>query len=133
MKKRTAIFSVILICVLPMLFAMKAEDQSDAAQSAPRPQLDGSTWNDMSESEHVLFMAGFHAGFGQGLLTGEVLVAAAAGNGNKSKLDTALSARDKLYMTDTTKLKRTEGEVLNETTLFYKDFRNAPVCWEDAA
>ena len=134
MKKRTAIFSVISLCVLPMFLATATKDQSAAAQTAPRPQLNGYAWDNSGDIQRVVFMAGFHAGFEQGLLTGEVVVAAAAGHANKSKVDAALSARNKLYMADTTKgQKRTEGEVLNETTLFYQDFRNAPVCWQDAA
>ena len=134
MKRRTAIFSAILVCVLPMFFATEAKDQS-AAQSAPPIPLDGSDWNrasDISSSSnldlaHGFFMMGFQRGFEQGQ---GIMVRATA---TKSKVDAFLSARDKLYLHDMTKVQpRSPGEVFSETTLFYKDFRNAPVCWDDA-
>jgi hypothetical protein len=125
MKKRTSIFSVILACVLPMLFTLDAKDQSVPAQSAH--PLDGSVWNGLGDGAHAFFMVGFQRGFEQGQA---VMVRATA---TKSKLDALLSARDKLYMGGPTKgQEMAHGAVLDETTLFYKDFRNTQVCWEDA-
>jgi hypothetical protein len=127
MKKRTVLFSVILVLVLPMFFAMEAKDQSAAAQSGP--SLDGSKWNSANDIAYVFFSVGFQRGFEQGQ---GIMVRATA---TKSKLDALLSARDKLYMRDTTKGqagRMTPQQVFNETTLFYKDFRNTPVCWDDA-
>jgi hypothetical protein len=131
MKKRTAIFSAILACVLPMLFAMEAKEQSVAAQFAP-PE-DGSLWTMTDDISRVFFADGFERGFKDGITTGQVVVTEHLPTVSKSKVEAALSAREKLYLADTTKGRPfTNGELFNETTLFYKDFRNTPVCWDDA-
>jgi hypothetical protein len=46
------------------------------------------------------------------------------------------SAWDKLILRNTTRAvgsqKPSYGEIIDETALFYKDFRNIPVCWAEA-
>src|SRR5665213_1357500 len=120
MKMRTAIFSAILVCVLPMFFAVEAKEQSVAAQSAP-PE-DGSLWIMSDDISRVFFADGFERGFKDGMTTGQLVVIEHLPTVSKSKVEAALSARDKLYMADTTKGQPfTNGELFNEITLFYKD------------
>jgi hypothetical protein len=94
--------------------------------------LDGSWWTKASAAERTFWVVGYDDGFTNALR----LATSVKSERNKEHPQT-MSERLLLrvflrYGSGNPPRILTNHEVLDEMDLFYKDFRNTPVCWSDA-
>jgi hypothetical protein len=127
MKKRTAALSVFLVFAFQMLSVVTADPQST--------QDNGSSCNILSADARLWFVVGYENGLKDGFEEGIQFTA------SKSEVDgkQAPPPQTAMYNLSLHNAPRTagsrhpsKGEIIDEMTLFYKDFRNTPVCWGEA-
>jgi hypothetical protein len=104
-----------------------------AAQRDTPPTANGTDWNGLSPEMQLGFVMGFDAGLARGE---SLAVGVKSLDGKGSPI--AEKARDKMFLRGMQHIPYpvptfTYGQRMDEVTLFYKDFRNAPVCWADAS
>lgn len=123
MTKRAPIFSALLVCVLLAL--------TTGAKAQPAPSFyTGSDWNTLPEAIRSFFVIGYAHGFSRG-----IRLAASLKSINGNGTTGAQTAMERLYLRN---LNRENDKIQQYDkieagiTLFYKDFRNTPVCWGDA-
>jgi hypothetical protein len=102
------------------------------AQQDTPPTANGSGWNGLSQEMQLGFVIGFDAGIARG---SSLAAGVKSLDGKGSPI--AEKARDKMWLRGLQRLPQplttfSYGQRLGEVTLFYKDFRNTPVCWGDA-
>jgi hypothetical protein len=130
MKNGTVVLSVCLVFVLQMFSAMTAKAQSASG-------FDGPKWDKASSDVRLYFVLGYANGFEHGVNFAQSFKSIVDGK-EVSKVPAPQDAREKLFLrympktTEPASLPPTFDEAIDEMSLFYKDFRNAPVCWGDA-
>ncbi|MGC2292124.1 MAG: hypothetical protein WA450_09285 [Candidatus Acidiferrales bacterium] len=103
---------------------------SSAFAQTESVSLDGSWWVKASVTERVLWLVGYVDGFT------DALRLAASMKSENDNLPMSVAGRLKLrnvrrYSVANPQM-LTNDAITGEMTLFYKDFRNTPVCWSDA-
>jgi hypothetical protein len=119
-KKRTVVSSVFLVFVLQMFSPITAKAQS----------LDGAEWNKTSGLGYWTFRRGYDRGVARLHLATSLKFKSANGKELQARASDRLFLRNRV-LSFARPVKN--GEITDEMTLFYKDFRNTPVCWWDAA
>jgi hypothetical protein len=114
------------ITALAILMASSAFAQTEYVS------FDGSWWVKVSAEYHTMWLVGYDDG-----LTDALRLAASLKSENDS-LPTPLSVAERLKLRNLRRYHDVNPQILanqaiqDEMTLFYKDFRNTPVCWTDA-
>ena len=102
------------------------------AQSSATTELNGSSWDVFTTSEHTMYVKGFADGYS--LSYGLARSSKPSDGDESSNSETEM---EKLFLRNSQRAagagKPSNGEEVGEITRFYADFRNAPVCWSDAA
>jgi hypothetical protein len=112
--------------VLAILMASSAFAQTEYVS------LDGSGWGKASAAERTLWLVGYDDGCTDGLNL------AASMKSQNDNLPTPLTVAARLKLRNLRRYSVANPQMLrnnaitDEMTLFYKDFRNTPVCWSDA-
>jgi hypothetical protein len=99
---------------------------------------DGARWRTLTPFEKNLYALGFSRGYGQGATDAGALALAKmlssqpptlTSEDKKQGLAAAVTARKRIVMLGSSS---TMGQITDTMTIFYSDFRNVPVCWDDA-
>jgi len=106
-----------------------------SGQNAAGPKYDGSAWNNLRNMDvlaQTLYTSGYVAGYRRGSVVDWVI----HGSGKPSPLENSKIARLKIESHDLNGLGKnrhvTVAEVQEAMDTFYNDYRNVPVCWDDA-
>ena len=104
-------------------------------QNAAGPKYDGSAWNNLRNMDvlaQTLYTSGYVDGYRRGSIADWVI----HGSGKPAPLDNSKITRLKIESDDLNGLGKnrrvTVAEVQEAMDAFYNDYRNAPVCWDDA-
>jgi hypothetical protein len=114
-------------------------------QTRTKP-FNGAFWNSLGSSTlasgvKAAYISGFTGGFLRGLADGSIRTRLATKAGNaatisptQSKNGAALLAEDAPLLSAfvSKSFGLSNGEMVSEMDAFYRDFRNAPVCWDNA-
>jgi hypothetical protein len=118
--------------VKPSLLAVLLIASSAFAQTE-YVSLDGSWWVKASEVERVLWLQGYDDGF-----TDALKLAASLKSESDKQFPAPKSVSERLHLRNLRRYAEANPQIPSkraindEMTLFYKDFRNTPVCWSDA-
>jgi hypothetical protein len=116
---------------LPLLAAVLIA--SAAFAQTEYVSLDGSWWVKASDAERILWLQGYDDGF-----TDALKLAASLKSETDKQLPAPKSVSERLHLRNLRRYAEANPQILptraidDEMTLFYKDFRNTPVCWSDA-
>ena len=119
MKKQTAVSSVFLIFVLKVVSPSATKAQS----------LDGLEWNKTSGLGYWNFRRGYDRGVERLRLATGLKFKLANGKELPPRASDRLFLRNRML---SFARPAKNGDITDEMTLFYKDYRNARVCWWDA-
>jgi hypothetical protein len=106
---------------------------SSAFAQTESVSLDGSWWAKASAGQRILWLQGYDDGF-----TSALRIAASLKSESDKQLPAPQSVGERLHLrtfmryTAANPRILSNQEISDEMTLFYKDFRNTPVCWSDA-
>jgi len=121
--KRSRIVLVVAFAIL--LVFMQSIAAGDVA-------LNGSAWNQISIQARIFWLVGYDSGF----VNGVRMAASLKSSGNSNAVAPA-TVREAILLRNLVRYTNSphflsNQEVMDEMTLFYKDFRNTPVCWANA-
>jgi hypothetical protein len=103
------------------------------ANAQPGASLNGASWNKASFDARVFWLAGHDNGFTSALRVAASLKSLDSKNGLPPENAKDLITLRKIAIYAGAKPRiLSNQEIIDEMNLFYKDFRNAPVCWVDA-
>jgi hypothetical protein len=87
----------------------------------------GHYWQELTDTQKLLYVRGFSMGYQDAVATKEVL----AGKSLSDSQRELLSRIDR-YLSGKAEGSHKIGEITNAVTTFYADYRNVSVCWEPA-
>lgn len=114
------------------LLAVAILTVSSAVAQSECYSLDGSWWVKASAAERTFWLVGYDDGFT------DAFRLAASMKSENDNLPTPWSVSGRLKLRNLRRYNAANPQMLtnnaisDEMTLFYKDFRNTPVCWSDA-
>jgi len=117
----------LVVTALAILMASSAFAQTEYVS------LDGSWWVKASAAERTLWLVGYDDGF-----TNALKLAASVKSETNKERPAPQSASERIHLHNLLRYTAANPQIvsnqllLDEITLFYKDFRNTPVCWSDA-
>jgi hypothetical protein len=123
-KVLSRVFSVaLLVLFLWAMLARGTTTQSDVYA------LDGAMWNKATSLIRVMWLGGYRDGF----FSGVILATAYKSDNGKEGITVAekLRLRNLQRYGNHPRILSNQA-IMDEMTLFYKDFRNTPVCWLNA-
>lgn len=129
MKRTTFWLLVFLLSSLSLLLP--------GIPASPVPEdvyaLDGALWSKATSLMRVLWLVGYDNGFTSGLR-----LATAVKSETDKEIPPPQTATERLHLRNFQRYSAAHPRILSnqaimdEMTLFYKDFHNTPVCWADA-
>ena len=117
----------LLVLFLATVLARGTKAQSDVYA------LDGALWSKATSLMRVLWLVGYDDGFTSGLR-----LATSVKSESDKEIPAPQTATERLHLRNFQRYGVMHPRILSnqaimdEMTLFYKDFRNTPVCWVDA-